>query len=88
MDHVVRHSSTSILSGWEKVLSEAVLGDCLFHLPRVPSPVEITEIYLWCWDKKLSIRGLGRGSAQEADYSLHPNRIRASEGSFKEMCIS
>lgn len=36
---------------------------------------------------KLSIRGLG-GLTQEADYSLHPNRIRASEGSFMEMCIS
>ena len=36
---------------------------------------------------------VGRGwggvvGAQEADYSLHPNRIKASEGSFMEMCIS
>ena len=42
------------------MLSE-VTGDSVSSLPRVPSPVEITEIYLWCWDMKLSIRGWGGG---------------------------
>lgn len=67
-----------------EALSE-VPGDCLFRLPEVPSAAEVTKMYLRYWDVKISIRGW-RG--EEADYNLHPNGIRANEGSFTETCIS
>lgn len=57
MNHMARHRCSNVVKGRERNVLREVTGD---HLPEVPSPTEVTEVYLWCWDVKLSVtrRGL------------------------------